>query len=68
MYRWIKDGNVAVMKVGKVVYIDVARWVLEDEEEDGDIPSKPSLIGVHSSDCFLIASSEATIALATSGE
>ena len=34
MYRWIRDGNVAVMKVGRVVYVDVARWVLEDEDED----------------------------------
>ncbi|MGYP001223723942 len=34
MWRWIKDGDVAVMKVGKVVYVDVARWVLEDEDED----------------------------------
>ncbi len=38
------------------------------EGKDGDMPPKPSGIGVHSSDCFLTASSEATIALATSGE
>jgi hypothetical protein len=38
------------------------------EGKDGDMPSKPSVIGVHSSDCFLTVSSEATIALATSGE
>ncbi len=38
------------------------------EGMDGEMPSKPPAMGNQSSDRFLIASSEATIALATSGE
>lgn len=34
LWRWIKNGDVDVMKVGKVVYVDVARWVLEDDCDD----------------------------------
>ncbi len=38
------------------------------EEKDGELPPNPSSIRNHSSDCFLTVSSEATMALATSGE
>ena len=34
LWRWIKKREIDVMQVGGVVYVDVARWVLEDEDED----------------------------------
>ena len=36
MWRWIKKREIDVMQVGGVVYVDVARWVLEDEDKDED--------------------------------